>query len=265
MAVRRSKRKGKFEFKDAEIEILTDWYREGYSLKQIAKKFGVGETALIGAIKRQHVELPTDEAMAARKKKLTSEQKATVLAELQKQTSLLKISEQTGVPYTSLRTICLEDSVLKHYVGQKPRDDFALTEEERKKVFEMAQHGVRAEKMWAILDRSKSWWYKRLESDDDLKDLIEQGRSSGENILSKQAYVMAKDGNLEAIKYFENTRLGITPRQKIEAEVKQESTETVSITNVHSFLNLSYEEQMELIQKVDKKQAPREIEGATTT
>lgn len=224
----------------------------GTTLKDMAKTLRIPAQTFYKHVKKDaEVADYIGDVRGRRSKPLDPDIREIILNMLKTGLSFRQISEEVGIPISTISRICAQDNELSEHVKPSCRPKIYLTNEEKEKIRTLSSYGLGVTWIARAIGRTPAWLRSRIkdEDDDELKTIIEEGFAKGATVAGKQLYTKMEDGDLSAIKYFENTRLDIIPKTSSTVEQKVDAQVSVS-----KYDNMSEEELEQEVARLVRKQ-----------
>lgn len=216
-----ARKKPAFTLKGDDLEYVKLAVSQKMSQKDIAKALNISIPTLKTAMDKEGI---TPNSMAEIKKiEMSPEMEDHVYEALIDKKSLLEISNEVGLTVKTLKTRCKEVPRLASLLPKQgrfgdPLDDHALATLDK-----FAAH-VTQSQMAYLVQRTPARFREMLEQDEELAERYEVAKTLHRAKGSMKLDELIDEGNLNAIKYSENTRHNIVPTTKVDQSINGDVT-----------------------------------------
>lgn len=244
-----ARKKPAYTLNGGDLEYVKLAVAQKMSQTDIAKALNISTPTLKAAMEKAGI---TPNSMTDLKKiEMSLEMEEHVYQALIDKKSLLEIAGEVGLTVKTLKARCKEVPRLEELLPNRGRFGEPLNERQLATLDKFAAH-VTQSQMAFLVKRTPARFREMLELDEELAERYELAKTmhrvKGSVVLDQ----LIDDGNLNALKYSENTRHGIVPTTKVDQSINGDLTlDILSIFEKSS--NMTAEEREKRIKELEEQ------------
>lgn len=228
-----------------EIKRMLD---SGATMAEIARQLNISPSVVKDKVSKD----PDLIKQPRRRMELDDDQIDFVYKSLLENIALEKIADELGMSRFTLTNRCREIPKLEAFMLKKDEKRVRkLSNSEREKIKEMAPH-MDAQELARYLRRDPKKFAQLIKDDEEINTFIEESKILGFRKSSRALLREVDDGNIAAIKYFENTRFKKMETKQVKQEVKTDFSD-LNIAMFNELMKLTEQEQEDEIRRLSKE------------
>lgn len=216
-----ARKKPAFTLTGDDLEYVKLGISQKMSQTDMAKALGISIPTLKAAMDKAG--LIPNSASDVQRIEMTPDMEEFVYEALLDKKSLLEIADEVGLTVKTLKNRCKEIPRLAGLLPRQGRFGEPLDEKQLATLDKFASH-VTQNQMAFLVKRTPTRFREMLEKDEELSERYELAKTMHRAKGSIKLDELIDEGNLNAIKYSENTRHNIVPTTKVDQSINGDVT-----------------------------------------